>query len=65
MRWVNGYMEVRTLYIQSEHEVLRSDDGLEYAKILVGRFVMDRCLVEVEEGIHDAFLALDRRRVNP
>ena len=37
MLWVNGYVEVRTLYIQAEHEVLRPDDGLDHAKILVGR----------------------------
>jgi hypothetical protein len=63
--WVNGYMEVRTHYIQAEHEVLRPDDGLEHAKILVGRLTLDRCLVETAEGIHDALLALARRRVNP
>ncbi len=65
--WVNGYVEVRTLYIQAEHAVLRSDDGLEHAKILVGRLALDRCLVENAEGMHDALLALarKRRRVNP
>ena len=55
---MHGYVEVRTLYIQAEHEVLRSDDGLEHAKILVGRLAFDRCLVETAEGIHDALLAL-------
>ena len=58
-------MEVRTLYIQAEHEVLRPDDGLEHAKIFVGRLTFDRCLVEAAEGMHDALLALARRRVNP
>ncbi len=62
---VNGYVEVRTLYIQADHEVLRPDDGLEHAKILVGRLALDRCLVEDAEGMHDALLALTRRRVNP
>ncbi len=62
--WVNGYVEVRTLYIQSEYEVLCPDDGLEHPKIFVGRLVLDRSLVEVEEGIHDALFALARRRVN-
>ena len=61
-------MEVHTLYIQAEHEVLRSDDGLELAKILVGRLALeaslDRCLVDASEGIHDTLLALVRRSVN-
>ena len=30
-------------------------------KILVGRLVLDRCLVEAAEGIHNALLALPRR----
>ena len=63
--WMNGYMETHTLYIQAQHEVLWSDDGLDHAKILVGRLTTDRCLVEAAEGIHDALLALARRRVNP
>ena len=50
---MNGYVEVRTLYIQAEHEVLRSDDGLEHAKIFVGRLTFDRCLVEAAEGMYD------------
>ena len=62
---MNGYVEVRTLYIQAEHEVLRPDDGLEHAKILVGRLALDHCLVEDAEGMHDALVALPRRRVNP
>ena len=63
--WVNGYVEVRTLYIQAEHEVLCPDDGLDHAKIVVGRLTLDRCLVEDPEGMHDVLLALARRRVNP
>ena len=63
--WVNGYVEVRTLYIQAEHEVLWPDDGLDHAKILVGRLALDRCLIEVAEDMHDALLALVRRSVNP
>ncbi len=62
---MNGYVEVHTLYIQTEHEVLRPDDGLEHVKILVGRVGLDRCLVETAEGIHDALLTLARRHVNP
>ena len=62
---MNGQVEVHTLYIQVEHEVQRPDDGLEHAKILVGRLTYDRCLVEVAEGMHDALLALARRSVNP
>ena len=57
-------MEVHTLYIQVEHKVLRSDDGLEHAKIFVGRLELDRCLVEAVEGMHDALLALAGGRVN-
>ena len=57
-------MEVHTLYIQAEHEVLRPDDGLEHAKIFVGRLALDRCLVEAVEGMHDALLALAGGRVN-
>ena len=49
---MNGYVEVRTLYIQAEHEVLRPDDGLEHVKIFVGRLTLDRCLVEAAEGMH-------------
>ena len=56
--WKNGYMEVCTLYIQVQHEVLWPDDGLEYAKILVGRLTLDRCLVETEEGMYDSLFAL-------
>ena len=63
--WMNGYMEVRTLYIQVQYEVLRSDDGLEHAKILVGRLVLDRCLVETAEGMDDTLFVLAQRRVNP
>ena len=63
--WMNGYMEVRTLYIQDQYEVLRSDDGLEHAKILVGRLVLDRCLVETAEGMDDTLFVLAQRRVNP
>ena len=62
---MNGYVEVRTLYIQAEHEVLRTDDGLDHTKILVGRLALDRCLIEVAEDMHDALLALVRRSVNP
>ena len=63
--WMNGYMEVRTLYIQDQYEVLRPDDGLDHEKILVGRLVLDRCLVETAEGMDDALLVLAQRRVNP
>ena len=63
--WLNVYMEVHTLYIQSEHEVLRTDDGLEHVKIFVGRLALDRCLVEAAEGMYDVMLALVRRCVNP
>ena len=59
-----GYVEVRTLYIQAEHEVRRPDDGLEHVKIFVGRLAFDRCLVETAEGMHDALLALAGRCVN-
>ena len=62
--WVNWNVEVHTLYIQTEHEVLRPDDGLECAKIFVGRSTLDRCLVEAAEGMHDALLALPWRSVN-
>ena len=58
-------MEVLTLYIQAEYEVLRPDDGFEHVKILVGRLALDRCLIEVGEDMHDALLALTRSRVNP
>ena len=58
-------MEVHNLCIQAENEVLRSDDGLEHAKILVGRLALDRCLLETAEGMDDTLLALARRRVNP
>jgi hypothetical protein len=61
---MNGYVEVHTLYIQAEHEVLWSDDGLEDAKIFVGPLALDRCLVEDAEVMHDALLALVRKRVN-
>ena len=44
--WMNGYMEVHTLHIQDQHEVLPSDDGLEHVKILVGCLTLDRGLVE-------------------
>ena len=57
-------MEVRTLYIQAENEVLRSDDGLEYVKILVDCLTLDRGLVEDAESMHDALLALARRSMN-
>ncbi len=63
--WVNGYMEVHTLYIQAEHQVLWFNDGLEHVKILVGRLALDRCLVEVAEGMHYAPVALTRKCVNP
>ena len=56
--WMNGYMEVRTLHIQAQHEVLRPDDGLEHVKILVGCLVLDRGLVETAEGMQDALLAI-------
>ena len=62
---MNGYVEVHTLYIHAEHEVLWSDDGLAHVKILVGRLVLDCYLVEAAEGMHDAVLVLARRRVNP
>ena len=47
------------------NQLLRSDDGLEYAKILVGRLVIDRFLVEATEGMYDALITLVWRRVNP
>ena len=47
------------------NQVLRSDDGLEYAKILVGRLAIDRFLVEDTEGMYDALITLVWRRVNP
>ena len=61
---MNGHVEVHTLYIQAEHEVLRPDDELEHAKIFVGRLTLDRCLVEAAEGMHDALLALAGGRMN-
>ena len=61
---MNGYVEVHTLYIQTEHEVLRPDDGLEHAKILVGRLALDRCLAEAAQDIHDALLTLTGGCVN-
>jgi hypothetical protein len=61
---MNGHVEVRTLYIQAEHEVLLSDDGLEHVKIFVGRLALDRCFVEVAEGMHDALLVLVGGRMN-
>ena len=57
--------EVHNVYIQAENEVLRPDDGLEHANILVGRLALDRSLVEPSEGLHDALFVLVRRRVNP
>ena len=57
------HLTVHTLYIQGQDEVLRTDDGLDHAKILVGRLTLDRCLVEAAEGMHDALLALARRSV--
>ena len=62
--WMNGYMEVHTLHIQAQHEVLRPDDGLEHVKILVGCLVIDRGLVETTEGMHVALLALAWRSMN-
>jgi hypothetical protein len=53
-----------TLYIQAEHEVLRPDDGLEHAKIFVGRLTLDRCLVETAEGMHDELIAFAGGRMN-
>ena len=61
---MNGDVEVRSLYIQADHEVLRLDNGLEHAKIFVGRLTLDRCLVETAEDMHDALLALAGRSVN-
>ncbi len=61
---VNGYVKVRTLHIQTEHEVLGLDDRLEHAEILVSRLALDRCLVEAAEGVYDALLALARRSMN-
>jgi hypothetical protein len=61
---MNGYVEVRTLYIQADHEVLGPDDGLEHAKIFVGRLAFDRHLIDSAEGIHDALFALVGRSVN-
>ena len=58
---MNGHVELRTLYIQAENEVLRSDDGLEHAKIFVGRLTFDRCLFETAEGM---LLALAGGSVN-
>ena len=57
-------MKVRTLHIQTEHEILGLDDRLEHAEILVSRLALDRCLVEAEEGVYDALLALARRSMN-
>ena len=62
--WMNGYMEVHTLHIQAHHEVLRSDDGLEHVKILVGCLSLDHGLVEDAEDMNDALLALPWRSVN-
>ena len=62
---MDGDVKVRTFYIQAQNKVLWTDEGLEYAKILVGRLTLDRCLVETVEGMHDALIVLDRRRVNP
>ena len=61
---MNGYVKVRTLHIQTEHEVLRSDHRLEVAKILEGRLALDRCLVEAAEGMYDTLLAFARGSVN-
>ena len=61
---MNGYVEVRTLYIQAEHEVLGLDNRLEHAQIFVGGLTLDRCLVEATEGMYDTLLAIARRRVN-
>ena len=62
--WMIGCMEVHTLHIQTQYEVLRPDDGLEHAKILVGCLTLDRGLVEAAEGMNDALLALAWRSVN-
>ena len=59
------HLTVHTLSIQGQDDGLRTDDGLDHAKILVGRLTLDRCLVEFAEGMHDALLALARRRVSP
>ncbi len=61
---MNGYVKVRTLHIQTEHEVLGLDDRLEHAEILVSRLALDRCLVEAAEGVYDALLAIARRSMN-
>ena len=59
-----GRMGVRTLHIQTQHEVLRPDDGLEHVKILVGCLALDHGLVETTEGMNDSLLVLPWRRVN-
>ena len=61
---MNGYVKVRTLHVQTEHEILGLDDRLEHAEILVSRLALDRCLVEAAEGVYDALLALARRSMN-
>ena len=50
---MNGYVKVRTLHVQTEHEILGLDDRLEHAKILSGRLALDRCHVEAAEGMDD------------
>ncbi len=62
---VTGDVEVRTLRIQTEHKVLWPDDGLEDAKILVGRLTLDGWIVETPKSIHDALLVLVRWSVKP
>ena len=61
---MNGYVKVRTLHVQTEHEILGLDDRLEHTKILVSRLALDRCLVESAEGMDDALFALARRSMN-
>ena len=65
MLGVDRDVKERTFHIQAEHIVLGFDDGPEHVKILVGCLTLDRCLVEVAEGMDDALLALVRRSVNP
>jgi hypothetical protein len=37
---MDGYVEVRTLDVETEHEVLWSDNGLELAQVLVWRLIV-------------------------
>jgi hypothetical protein len=58
---VDRDVKVHTFDIQSQDVVLCPDGGLDHAQILVGRLVLDRCLVETEVVMNDTMFVLARR----